>query len=753
MAARQPGKKRPARKQDAVTGMADRKIQPKLRMIANGSKFVNTLRAEHTSAVYIKDNKYLDKNPQKRGSDAVPIERKSLSTTDDSEVAKPMARPCKDVFVNLFIEMADASDKTALKKVKLPKDKFQITRQKGNIATACASLSALEKLASEPSVTYIEMGEALIDPKPHVESPTSNVPDQPRCPPSHKDYPHGNGRGVLIGIIDVQGFDFAHEDFLYKVKGTSDRKTRFIRIWDQGGDPADQPPPRKKPKAGAKDQDVKKPPFGYGVEYDDVDLNRALKDSLKVNVPPHMLVPQSQMIEGSHGTHVASIAAGNSGFCTKADIAAVLISLPPRKTKPIRKRRDGTYETEEADYRDTFYDSTRVVHALEYLLDLAEQRRQPIAINISLGTNGHAHDATSAISRWIDSALAVPGRCVCVAAGNAGQEAPAFEGDRNYFMGRIHTSGTIPSNGLDKDIEWLVVGNTMTADISENELEIWYSPQDRFEVSIRPPDSTKWYGPIKPGKFIENLQLPSGSFLSVYNELYHPANGSNYISIYLSPCFTPKGTVGVQAGQWTVRLHGDQVRDGKFHGWIERDDPRPIGRRAGDKEAWSFPSFFSERSNVDDSSIGSLACGLRVISVGNLNDEAERINISSSQGPTRDGRYKPDVVAPGTNIIAAKGFTGATASSPDAWIKMSGTSMASPYVTGVVGLMLAAQKNKRGKNLTAAQVEGIIKRTATPLPGASYAWATDAGFGRINPIECIEEATRINDRSEEKGVV
>ena len=51
----------------------------------------------------------------------------------------------------------------------------------------------------------------------------------------------------------------------------------------------------------------------------------------------------------------------------------------------------------------------------------------------------------------------------------------------------------------------------------------------------------------------------------------------------------------------------------------------------------------------------------------------------------------------------------------DPWIEMTGTSMASPYVAGVIGLMLAAEPT-----LTAAQILGIIKATARPLPGATY---------------------------------
>jgi subtilisin family serine protease len=194
----------------------------------------------------------------------------------------------------------------------------------------------------------------------------------------------------------------------------------------------------------------------------------------------------------------------------------------------------------------------------------------------------------------------------------------------------------------------------------------------------------------------------------------------------------------VSAGQWTVRLHGREIRDGHYHAWIERDDPRQVGR-IGQRMAWNFPSFFSERSNVDSSSASSLACGHRIISVGNLDEAAERINVTSSQGPTRDWRFKPDVAAPGTHIIAAKGFTGAD----DRWVKMSGTSMASPYVAGVVGLMLAVEPK-----LTAAQIEGIVEHTSQPLPGADYAWLNDAGYGRIDPAACLDEAAAVNRKKE-----
>jgi subtilisin family serine protease len=97
------------------------------------------------------------------------------------------------------------------------------------------------------------------------------------------------------------------------------------------------------------------------------------------------------------------------------------------------------------------------------------------------------------------------------------------------------------------------------------------------------------------------------------------------------------------------------------------------------------------------------------------------------------------VSAPGTGIVAANGF--GTPEEP--WLAMTGTSMASPYVAGVVGLMLGANPG-----LTSAQCAGILLRTARPLPGASYDWGNDVGFGRINPAAAIEEAAAANGRHE-----
>jgi subtilisin family serine protease len=588
---------------------------------------------------------------------------------------------------------------------KLPRNSVQ----RGDLVTAELTPREIEEIANlgpASGIAYIETGDPLSLPHPvvtarRVKEPSTRVPK-----PAQAGSPPDTGAGrntppVLIGIVDVGGFDFAHPDFI-----AADGGTRFVRIWDQGAQGTMRRSPLGAPPG----------PFDYGAELTGERMNRALGWSRSHAVGATDLLRQSVQRPGAHATHVASIAAGNRGVCPEAAVAGVLIALAE----------------EDHERHATLYDSTRLAHAVDYLFGLGERlygRPVPTVINISLGTNAHAHDGTSAICRWIDAALMTPGRCVCVAAGNAGQEAPQFAGDLGYLTGRIHASGQIPARGLETDLEWQVVGNGM-ADVSENELEIWYEAGDEFDVRLRAP-SGAWIGPVPPGTYVENRRLDSETFVSIYNEQYHPANGANRIAIFLSPRLKDR-VVGIEAGTWLVRLRGVEVRDGRFDAWIERDDPRPLGR-IGEVDAWRFPSYFTQRSNVDRSSVNSLACGHRVISVGNCDEAADRIHRSSSQGPTRDGRYKPEIAAPGTDIVGARGF-----SAPDRrWIGMTGTSMASPYVAGVAAQMLA-----REPRLTATQIVGIMRRTAQPMPGSDYRWQDAAGFGMIRPDACLAEAPK-----------
>lgn len=678
-------------------------------MVRNGASDVNLVRAEFSPSV-VSSDEMVTEHPanvwtQTAAGDAAPL---SEPTT------KPQKEPvASEGLVSVFVEFGDDSYRPVSD---APPDREQDRRRAAalegcehvvmvrDLATADVPIERLDDLASHPDIAYLQTGESVKRPRPEshfgAEEPNSvyksiaTLADDIGADEGILEKVNG-GENVLIGIIDVGGFDFAHPDF----RGP-DGGSRFVAIWDQGG---------QGPGAPAE--------FGYGRVIDKDRIAAGLDPTITGGLSPTSYEPQSQMERGSHGTHVASIAAGNHGLCPNADIAGVLVSLA----------------ADDSDRRRSFYDSTRIAHAVAYLFDLAEQADyKAVVVNISLGTNGHAHDASSPTSRWIDALLSRSGRALCVAAGNAGQTAPLSADDIGYIVGRIHHQGRVPASGLVSELEWEVVGNQIS-DISENELEIWYPAQDRFSVRVKPPE-LPWLEWAEPRQYYENHQLPDGSFVSVYNESHHPANGDNYINVFLSPFLSPDAIVGVRAGTWRVQIRGDEVRDGVYHAWIERDDPiQPDPTR---EDLLFFPSFFGNTTYADQGMVSSLACGQRIISVANLDRESGFVNKTSSKGPTRDGRAKPDVAAPGTAIVAANGFQ---ASEHDLWVAKTGTSMASPYVTGLVGLMLAANPG-----LTAAQVGGVIRRAAVPLPGKSYEWDSAAGFGAIQPIECIRQAVALD---------
>jgi len=699
-----------------------RKLHPWLRVVSNGDRVVNAVRSDGSTrmacAASVKEEG-MQPAPicAQLAQQAVPFPRRTETaqpspTELPERLTLPERPPADDSYVNVFIEFfpeqqgAIAGTAAEMKRVKERIEDAQskvATRipskpiARRNFLCATVPVSMLNELSGDPAIAFVHPSDPLRLDRPQVTSVAPGKNIESKAIGSAET--HGRGEGVLIGIIDVGGFDFSHPDFL-----DENGNTRFIAIWDQGGN--FRPPPNG---------------FTRGSEFRKTQMDAAIAASKKAGLPPaQRFERQSQRQPGSHGTHVASIAAGNSGICPKAKIAAALIDAD--MLGGVERR------------RETFSDSSLITQAVEYLLDIAKEENLPIAINISLGTNGGSHDGAGGVSRWLDACLAAPGCAICVAAGNAGRE--KSEGDEDYYMGRIHTSGQIPARGLEVEIEWAVFGDG-AGDCSENELEIWYGAQDQFVVSLKPPGEAGWIE-VKPREYVQNRRLENGVNVSIYNELYHPITGGNYIAIYLSPNFDPETFRGITPGIWRVRLRGDEVRDGRFDAWIERDDFAEISPK-GERRLFGYPSFFTEKSNVDSHSISSLACGHRVIAVANLDEARQQINVSSSQGPTRDGRCKPEIAAPGTDVMAANGF-----GNPDEpWIAMTGTSMASPYVTGVVGLMLAMNPK-----LTAAQCLGILQRTSRPLAGASYKWINDAGYGLLDPKAAIEEARSINTRDE-----
>jgi serine protease AprX len=128
--------------------------------------------------------------------------------------------------------------------------------------------------------------------------------------------------------------------------------------------------------------------------------------------------------------------------------------------------------------------------------------------------------------------------------------------------------------------------------------------------------------------------------------------------------------------------------------------------------------------------IGSPGAAEKAITVGAMADVGEKgfsLADFSSRGPTADGRTKPDIAAPGVNIMAAR------ANTTSSYISYNGTSMATPFTAGTVALMLDANPN-----LTPTQVKNII--TSTALDWGTSGKDIDYGFGRLDTYAAVKSA-------------
>ncbi|WP_435208648.1 S8 family serine peptidase [Micromonospora sp. bgisy143] len=184
--------------------------------------------------------------------------------------------------------------------------------------------------------------------------------------------------------------------------------------------------------------------------------------------------------------------------------------------------------------------------------------------------------------------------------------------------------------------------------------------------------------------------------------------------------------------QWAaVDQHADVIN--MSLGGTDSPDVDPLEEAVESLTAQTGALFVLAAGNDGtDGSVGSPGSAEAALTVGAV-DRDDALAEFSSRGPrVGDGGLKPDITAPGVEIVAARA-DGTLLGEPvgEKYMTLSGTSMAAPHVTGAVALL--AQQHS---GWTAAQLKATLMASAKPHPEQT---AFQQGAGRVDVARAITQ--------------
>ena len=412
------------------------------------------------------------------------------------------------------------------------------------------------------------------------------------------------------------------------------------------------------------------PPEGYslGAEYTEEQINEALMQS-----SPQMqkdLVPSIDY--SGHGTAVAGIAAGN-GRGSNGRYAGVAVQSQLIVVKLGNPRQEGFPRTIE------------LMEGLDYVVRKALEFRMPVAVNISFGNTYGSHDGTSLLERFIDDLSNRWKSCICIGTGNEAASAG-------------HTAGTL-SIGKEEIIQ-LAIQSRQTA-IS---VQIWKEYTDEIEISLVTPAGVR-IGPLQEILGPQRFTVGQTEILLYYGK---PSPFSTSQEIYID--MLPRETY-ITEGIWQIILTPRKIVTGAYELWLPSENV--LNRGTG----FLYPT--------DNTTLTIPSTADRVISVGAYDALTFAYADFSGRGFTRMlNLVKPDIVAPGVNVTTAVAGGG--------YAEFSGTSFATPFVTGSTALLMEwgiVQGND--PYLYGEKVKAYLRRGARPLPGFTEYPNPQVGYGAL----------------------
>lgn len=425
---------------------------------------------------------------------------------------------------------------------------------------------------------------------------------------------------------------------------------------------------------------VGKPPEGFsqGTEYTAEEINAALQMSA---LDRYRLLPSRDL--SGHGTAVAGIAAGKSadglytGAAPEAELIVVKLGLPGNS----------------GGAEEGFPRTTEILRGVTYALRKAQQLKMPLVINLSFGNSYGSHDGSSLLERFLDNASEIGKTVICVGSGNEGAA-------RGHFAGNI---------ARDSRVE-LAVGNY---EKSLN-IQLWKNYSDVFRIRLQSPggEEAELATNIQGGKY--TLRLEQTRILVYLGE---PLPYAVAQEIYLEMIPVTGGYI--DAGIWTIRLEPVMTVTGQYYLYL------PAGNGRGDSTG-----FFRSTPQM---TLTVPSTAAKVITVGAYDPVYDTYADFSGRGyadsirtigVTAAGLTKPDLVAPGVNILAPDVY--------GSFLPVTGTSFSTPIVSGAAALLME-WGIVRGNDpfLYGEKVKAYLRKGARPLRGEREYPNDRVGYGRL----------------------
>lgn len=336
--------------------------------------------------------------------------------------------------------------------------------------------------------------------------------------------------------------------------------------------------------------------------------------------------------------------------------------------------------------KNGFPRTTQLMEALDYVVRKAIDYGKPLAVNISFGNNYGDHTGSSLLENFIND-IADSWKCsICIGSGNEG-------------LGAVHTGGTLTED-MEETVELAVSSYEMGLSI-----QIWKDYWDDIAVEIIAP-SGRNLGRIQENSRVSRIRYEDMELLTYFGE---PSPFRIRQEIYID--MIPQ-TVYIQSGLWKLRLIPRSIRNGRYDMWLPAQGALNFG--TGFTSPDSASTFTIPSAAAKAVTVGAYDAGTG--SAAPFSGRGYIVEIGGSL------MVKPELAAPGVNVLVP---------SVSGMARVSGTSYATPFVTGSAALLME-WGIVRGNDafLYGEKLKAYLIKGAEPLAGAAVP-DTQTGWGRL----------------------